>query len=164
MGSGSRRRLVQWLMAKSEQLPQLCFDVVCRSRQNQLGRASERHAKLENHFQRVFPSGSTTRDSHVGTLAEFEQSRSFQSNQPIPNPSHDRTGQPVVRTDRTGQPVVGTKTRIVQDGRKTPVPRRSIHVLFTKKLSKPIERGNPLLKHTQKMCQRVPKHVLVMKA
>ena len=31
---------------------------------------------------------------------------------------------------------------------KRPVLRRSIHVLFTKKLSKPIERGNPLLKHT----------------
>ena len=46
-------------------------------------------------------------------------SRSFQSNQPIPNPSRDRTGQPVVRTDRTGQPVVGTNTRTVQDGRKT---------------------------------------------
>ena len=48
-----------------------------------------------------------------------QQSRSFQSNQPIPNPSHDRTEQPVVRTDRTGQPVVGTNTRTVQDGRKT---------------------------------------------
>ena len=47
---------------------------------------------------------------------------------------------------------------------KRSVPRRSIHVLFTKKLSKPIEWGNPLLKHTQKMCQKVPKHVLVMKA
>ena len=93
-----------------------------------------------------------------------QQSRSFQSNQPIPNPSHDRTGQPVVRTDRTGQPVVGTKTRTVQDGRKMSRSQRSIHVLFTKKQSKPIERGNPLLKHTQRMCQKVPKHVLVMKA
>ena len=46
-------------------------------------------------------------------------SRSLQSNQPIPNPSRDRTGQPVVRTDRTWQPVVGTNTRTVQDGRKT---------------------------------------------
>ena len=36
-------------------------------------------------------------------------SRSFQSNQPIPNPSRDRTGQLVVRTN----------TRTVQDGRKT---------------------------------------------
>ena len=35
-------------------------------------------------------------------------SRSFQSNQPIPNPSHDRTERPVVKDD----------TRTVQDGRK----------------------------------------------
>ena len=47
------------------------------------------------------------------------QSGSFQSNQPIPNPSRDRTGKPVVRTDRPGQPVVGTNTRTLQDGRKT---------------------------------------------
>ena len=77
---------------------------------------------------------------------------------------------------------------------KRPVPRRSTHVLFKKKLSKTIERGNPLLKqeepkhyhlmtarvstlkwhmiergnplmkHTQIMCQMVPKHVLFMKA
>ena len=48
-----------------------------------------------------------------------QQSRSFQSNQPIPNPSHDRTGQPVVRTDRTGQPVVGTHTEKVPEGSQT---------------------------------------------
>ena len=48
-----------------------------------------------------------------------QQSRSFQSNQPIPNPSRDRTGQHFVRTDSSGQPVVGTNTRAVQDGRKT---------------------------------------------
>ena len=41
---------------------------------------------------------------------------------------------------------------------KRPVPRRSIHVLFTKKLSKTIERGNPLLK------QEEPKHVQLMTA
>ena len=46
-------------------------------------------------------------------------SRSFQSNQPVPNPSRDRSGQPVVRTDRLGQPVVEDNTRTVQDGRKT---------------------------------------------
>ena len=60
-----------------------------------------------------------------------QQSRSFQSNQPIPNPSRDRTGQPVVRTDRKGQPVVGTNTRTVQDGRKTSrsqeIDTRSFH-------------------------------------
>ena len=38
-----------------------------------------------------------------------QQSTSFQSNQPIPNPSRDRSGQPVVRAH----------TRTVQDGRKT---------------------------------------------
>ena len=39
----------------------------------------------------------------------MQQSRSFQSNQPIPNSSRDETV----------QPVVGTNTRTVQDGRKT---------------------------------------------
>ena len=48
-----------------------------------------------------------------------QPSKSFQSNQPIPNPSRDRSGQPVVRTDRSGLPVVGADTRTVQDGRKT---------------------------------------------
>ena len=48
-----------------------------------------------------------------------QPSRSSQSSQPIPNPSRDRSGQPVVRTDRSWQPVVGADTRTVQDGRKT---------------------------------------------
>ena len=58
--------VLQWLMAKSEHLPPLMFDdVVCRSRQNQLGSASERHAKLEHHPpESVCPSGFTNRDSH----------------------------------------------------------------------------------------------------
>ena len=43
-------------------------------------------------------------EGQVGQL-----SRSFQSNQQIPSPSRDRSGQPVVRAD----------TRTVQDGRKT---------------------------------------------
>ena len=43
-------------------------------------------------------------EGQVGRL-----SRGFQSNQPIPSPSRDRSGQPVVRAD----------TRTVQDGRKT---------------------------------------------
>ena len=112
------------------------------------------------------------------------QFRNSQSNQPIPNPDHDRSGQPVVGTDRSEQPVVGTDTR------------RSKHVLFMKKLSTTIDRGDPLLKqeqpkhvylltarvstlkirrhmtdrcdpllkHTQIMCQTESKHVLVMKA
>ena len=50
-----------------------------------------------------------------------QQSRSLQSNQPIPNPSRDRTG----------QPVVGTNTRTVQDGRNTSrsqeIDTRSFH-------------------------------------
>ena len=37
-----------------------------------------------------------------------QQSQSSQSNQPTPNPDHDRTRHPVVGTDRTVQPVVGT--------------------------------------------------------
>ena len=123
-----------------------------------------------------------------------QQFKSFQSNQPIPNPDHDRAGQPVVRTDRTGQPVVGTDTRTAQDGRKTSrsqgIDTRSFHEEAAKpiercnhllKQAEPkdvhlmtarvsmlkwhmIERGNPFLKHTQIMCQMVPKHVLFMKA
>ena len=60
-----------------------------------------------------------------------QQFKSSQSNQPIPNPDHNRTGQPVVRTDRKGQPVVGTNTRTAQDGRKTSrsqeIDTRSFH-------------------------------------
>ena len=36
-----------------------------------------------------------------------QPSESSQSSQPIPNPSRDRSLQPVGRTDRSGQPVVG---------------------------------------------------------
>ena len=50
-----------------------------------------------------------------------QQFKSFKSNQPIPNPDHDRTG----------QPVVGTNTRTAQDGRETSrsqeVDTRSFH-------------------------------------
>ena len=72
-----------------------------------------------------------------------QQYRSFQSNQPIPNPSRNRSGQPVVETsktqtsssddskslnvelahDRSGQPVVETNTENVPDGCET----RSCH-------------------------------------
>ena len=45
-----------------------------------------------------------------------QPSGSFQSNQPIPNPSRDRSGQPVVGTDRSGQPIVGTNTENLPDG------------------------------------------------
>ena len=50
-----------------------------------------------------------------------QQFKSSQSNQPAPNPDHDRTG----------QPVVGTKTRTAKDGRKTSrsqeIDTRSFH-------------------------------------
>ena len=74
-----------------------------------------------------------------------QQFKSSQSNKPIPNPDHDRTGQPVVETgapqtrpsddnksfnvedktahDRTGQPVVSCHTNNVPDGS----PTRSSH-------------------------------------
>ena len=48
-----------------------------------------------------------------------QQFQSSQSNQPIPNPDHHRTAQPVVGTDRTLQPVVGTDLRVASSGRKT---------------------------------------------
>ena len=113
-----------------------------------------------------------------------QQFKSFQSNQPIPNPDHDRAG----------QPVVGTNTRTAQDGRKTSRSQEIDTRSFTKKLILRIERGNPLLKrvepkhvhlmtarvstlkwhmivrgnpllkHTQIMCQMVSKHVPFMKA
>ena len=35
-------------------------------------------------------------------------SKSFQSNQQIPNPNHEGAGQPIVKTDRTEQPVFET--------------------------------------------------------
>ena len=84
-----------------------------------------------------------------------QQFKSFQSNQPIPNPDHDRTEQPVVRTERTGQPVVETRRTQTRssDGSK------SLNVEIAHDRT-----GNPLLKHTQIMCQMVPKHVLFMKA
>ena len=82
-----------------------------------------------------------------------QQYRSFQSNQPNPNPSHDRTGQPVVRTDRTGQPVVRTDrtgqpvvethTDTVPEGSQT----RSCHESISFNVGDEqfvIERGNPL--------------------
>ena len=92
-----------------------------------------------------------------------QQSRSIHSNQPIPNPSRERTVQPVVRTDRTGQPVVETNTENVPDCCQT----RSCHESKSFNVGDETIRdrtGNPLLKQTQKMCQMVAKHVLVMKA
>ena len=111
-------------------------------------------------------------------------SRSFQSNQPISNPSRERTVRPVVKDD----------TRTVRDGRKTSRSQeidvnsfheehvsseRTGHPLLKRVESKHVhlktkriptskrymkERGDSLLKQRQKMCQIVVKHVLVMKA
>ena len=84
-----------------------------------------------------------------------QQSRSLQSNQPIPNPSRDKNG----------QPVVGTNTRTAQDERKF---SGSIHVFVMKKLSKTIQRDNipntfiwwqqmfQLCWNTHTMCQTAP--------
>ena len=75
----------------------------------------------------------------------MQQSKSSQSNQLTPNPDHDRPGQPFVRTDRTLLELTREPRKMEE---KRSVPRRSIHVLFTKKLSKTIERAtrvnNPL--------------------
>ena len=76
------------------------------------------------------------------------QSKSFQSNQPTPNPDHVERCNPLLEPTQ--------RSRQVEE--KRPLPRRSKHVLFMKKLSKTIERGNPLLK------QEEPKHVHLMTA
>ena len=111
-------------------------------------------------------------------------SRSFQSNQPIPNPSRERTGRPVVKAD----------TRTVQDGRKTSrsqeIDVNYFHeeAVSSEKTGRPVvetsviqtrssedskdhhvemahERTRRLVvEKTQKMCQIVVNHVLVMKA
>ena len=47
---------------------------------------------------------------------------------------------------------------------KRPIPRRSKHVLFMKKLSNMKERGNPLSAVTQITSQEHPKHVHLMTA
>ena len=73
---------------------------------------------------------------HAQRTEFVQQSRSFQSNQPIPNPSRDRSG----------QPVVGAHTRTVQDGRKTS-RSQEIDVRSFHEESVSSERtGDPLLK------------------
>ena len=52
-----------------------------------------------------------------------QQSRSFQSNQPIPNPSRDRTGKPVVRTIDRGNPLLELTRELCKMEEKRPVPR-----------------------------------------
>ena len=62
-----------------------------------------------------------------------QQTKSFQSSQPNPNPDHDRTEKP----------------RWFALNEEHPVLRSSKHVLFVKKLWNMIERGNPLFAVTQ---------------
>ena len=76
-----------------------------------------------------------------------QQSKSSQSNQPNPNPDHDRTGQPLFALKE-----------------EHPVLRKSKHDLFMKKLLNMIERGNPLSAVTQITSQERLKHVHLMTA
>ena len=73
-----------------------------------------------------------------------QQFESSQLNQPNPNPDHDRTEQPVVRTDRTEQPVVETDTQIMCQTvpKHVPFMKAQASTLETKQFV--IERGNPL--------------------
>ena len=105
-----------------------------------------------------------TSEKMLNDQKDMQQSRSLQSNQPIPNPIQYRTGQPVVRIDRTGQPVVGTHMRTVQDGRKTSrsqeIDTRSLH----EEAVKTGRTGQPVVETHTQMCLKVRKHILVMKA
>ena len=79
-------------------------DISCGSRDNEKVYMSPRPPpKISLKHDWIRELGSERPEGQV-----VQQSRSFQSNQPSPNPSRDRTGQPVVRTDRSGQPVVET--------------------------------------------------------
>ena len=128
-----------------------------------------------------------------GQVVQLSRSSQSNKPTPNPD-HDDRTVQPVVRTDRSGQPVVGADTRTVQNGRKTSrsqeIDVNSFHeeIVSSYRSGQPlwkrvkpthvhlttgrvstlnwhmIDRGSPLLKQTQKMCQMVAKHVLVMKA
>ena len=80
---------------------------------------------LKHEWKRELVSEHAQR-SEVGQLP-----RSFQSNQPTPNPTRERTWRPVVRDD----------ARTVQDERKRPVLRRSMLILLTKNLFLQRENG-----------------------
>ena len=67
-------------------------------------------------------------------------------------------GNPLLGSIERGNPLLELTREPRRMEEKRPVPRRSIHVLFTKKLSKPTERGNLLLKQVE------PKHVHLMAA
>ena len=146
---------------------------------------------LKHDWKRELGSADAQRpEGHV-----VQQFKSSQSNQPIPNPQiMIERGRPLLEPIERGNTLLELTRKPLRMEEKRSVLRRSIHVLFTKKLSKTIERGNPLLKHeepkhvhlmtarvstlkwhmiercnpllkhTQIMCQMVPKHVLFMKA
>ena len=99
---------------------------------------------------------------------DVQQSRSYPSNQPVPNPSHDRTGQPVVETgrtqtrssddskslnvemahDRTVQPVVETHMVNVPEGSQT----RSCHESISFNVGDETVRdrtGQPVVNHDE---------------
>ena len=128
---------------------------------------------------------SGSEDAQRSVRQVVQPSRSCQSNPPIPNPS----------CDRSEQPVVGADTRTVQDGRKTSrsqeIDTRSFHedAVKTDRTGQPVvetgrtqtrssddskslnvemahdRSGQPVVEtNTQKMDQMVAKHVLVMKA
>ena len=63
-----------------------------------------------------------------------------------------------------GSPLSGATQGPRKVEEKRPVPGRSKHVLFMKKLFNVIERGNPLSAVTQITSQEFPKHVPLMKA
>ena len=65
---------------------------------------------------------------------------------------------PLLEPIERGNPLLGLTRKPRKMEEKRPVPRRSIHVLFMKKLSKTIERGTQLLKREK------PKHVHLMTA
>ena len=133
---------------------------------------------LKHEWKREFGSEHAQRPE-VG-----QPSGSFQSNQPILNPNREKTGRPVVKDD----------TKIVQDGRETSrsqeidVNSFREETVSSEKTGRPVvetgviqtrsseeskdptlkrhmkERGDSLLKQTQKMCQIVVIHGFVMKA
>ena len=88
----------------------------------------------------------------------MQQFKSSQSNQPTPNPDHDKTGNPFVEPIERGNPLLEPTQGSRQVEEKRPVPRTSKHVLFMKKLLNMIECSNPLLK------QENPNHVHLMTA
>ena len=93
----------------------------------------------------------------------LQQFKSSQSNQLQTQIMIER-GKPLLEPIERGNPLSGATQgpHLVQE--KRPVPRRSKHVLFMKKLLIMIERGHPLSAVTQVTSQELPKHVPLIKA